>query len=170
VQVGTSSRSPVSRGTDYAFISVSREPAYCPSRRFAGSAANHRPDSAWSLTPKGSVVTGPYLVAEAEGFPRHHPPSVASSLNRGSRCGLRRYERVCTARSPSRGARFPFLTRQGISLELSHMSPYGSDHIFNSRVERELAGVWPLRIPGNETAFDGSWSARSPRCGQVHPR
>jgi hypothetical protein len=29
----------------------------------------------------------------AEGFPRHYPPSIASSLG-GSRLGLRRYERV----------------------------------------------------------------------------
>ena len=27
-----------------------------------------------------SVVTGPYLLAQAEGFPRHYPPSVASFL------------------------------------------------------------------------------------------
>ena len=30
----------------------------------------------------------------AEGFPRHRPPALASSLVRGSRVGIRRYERV----------------------------------------------------------------------------
>ena len=36
------------------------------------------------------------------------------------------------------------LTRQGISLEVLHMSPYGSDH--NFILTSRMAGVWPLRI------------------------
>ena len=34
------------------------------------------------------------------------------------------------------------------------MSPCGSDHIFISRRRHEMAGVWPLRIPG------ATWSER----------
>jgi hypothetical protein len=52
-----------------------------------------------SLSPKGSVVTGPYraLIA-AEGFPRHSP-----SLACVRRIGVRRYERVYTRGRPRAG-------------------------------------------------------------------
>src|SRR6266508_2338804 len=61
-----------------------------------------------SVTPKGSVVTGPCLPHWRDrGLPTASPAGCRLVLDRGSRCGLRRYERVCTARSPSRGARCP---------------------------------------------------------------
>ena len=59
MQVGTSSLSPITRGTDYAFISIHhREPAYCLVHRFATLFGVR--GSVRGLTPKGSVVTGSY--------------------------------------------------------------------------------------------------------------
>src|SRR5437588_7560201 len=58
-----------------------REPACCSGHRFAtlqpygwGVTATR------SLVLSDSVVTGPYLLTQAEGFPRHYPPSLASFL------------------------------------------------------------------------------------------
>jgi len=51
-------------------------------------------DRAKASPKKGSVVTGPYHLSVAEGFPRHYPPAIVSSLDRDRRVGLRRYERV----------------------------------------------------------------------------
>jgi hypothetical protein len=57
-----------------------REPAYCPDVATPLTVRRRR-DGYRSLAPKGSVVTGPYRVDyTAEGFPRHYPPTTASSL------------------------------------------------------------------------------------------
>src|SRR5437588_13046772 len=60
-----------------------REPACCSGHRFAT-----RQPYGWGVTAtrslvlSDSVVTGPYLLTQAEGFPRHYPPSIASFLSR----------------------------------------------------------------------------------------
>ena len=101
MQVGTSSRSAVSSGTDYAFISSLLEsPRIAP----AVDLPPKRQDR--SLSPKGSVVTGPYLpyVREAEGFPRRCPPSIASSLHEADGEGFAVMSGIELAESPPRGA------------------------------------------------------------------
>jgi hypothetical protein len=85
---------------------VPREPTYCPSRRFANLAVTR-------ASPRRAQSLRGHTSEEAEGFPRHYPPAIASSLVRGSRVGLRRYEWV-TRRSHLRGGQL--FTRQGISL------------------------------------------------------
>src|SRR5437764_7411392 len=79
-----------------------REPAYCSGHRFAtlqpygwGMTATR------SLVLSDSVVTGPYLLIAGRGLPTALPAVYCLALNRGSRCGLRRYERVFLTRSLS---------------------------------------------------------------------
>jgi len=69
VQVGTSCDPPVTRGTDYAFISSTSD----ESPRIAPSVDLPPCGRVRSLTLSGSVVTGPYRRVPAEGFPRHYP-------------------------------------------------------------------------------------------------
>jgi hypothetical protein len=162
VQVGTSSRSPVSRGTDYAFISVSRAPAYGTGHGLPFSlgwtGASPRRDQ--SLRGHASRK------GEAEGFPRHYPPSVASSLIEAAgegfavMSGIDVWSRLRTGQvvlpdKEFRSSRPHVAMGEGPYLQLTRRG--------------ELAGVWPLRIPGIETASDGSWSARPSRSGSCPP-
>jgi hypothetical protein len=95
---------------------ASRGPACCSGHGFATCEPYGSPVTATEAPPRrGEVVTGSCLRLEAEDFPRHHPPSVASSLNRGSRCGLRRYERVFTRGRP-RAGQFTYPTRNFATL------------------------------------------------------
>jgi hypothetical protein len=76
VQVGTSSYSLVSKGTDYAFISafLAESPRVAPSIDLP--AHRQRPEP----RPEGLSRYRVMPHVEAEDFPRHHPPSIASSL------------------------------------------------------------------------------------------
>src|SRR6266508_3702717 len=92
---------------------ASREPACCTDRRFAiPGTVRRRYDSDRSLAPKGSVVTGSYL-EEAEDFPRHHPPSIASSLTEAAGEGFAVMSGSAHGVATMKGNSF---TRQGISL------------------------------------------------------
>ena len=78
-------------------------------------------DSNRSLTPKGSVVTGPYRVLHAaEGFPRHYPPADVSSLVETAGVGFAVMSGCSHGITPMQGK---FLTRQGISLSTVTTEP-----------------------------------------------
>jgi hypothetical protein len=119
VQVGTSSRSAVSSGTDYAFISSLLESPRIASAMDLPSNGRDR-----SLTPKGSVVTGPYLpyVREAEGFPRHYPPPIASSLYETDGEGFAVMSGIELTESPPRWATIHPTRNFALGLP---MSPWG---------------------------------------------
>src|SRR5206468_8610803 len=104
--------SPVSRGADYAFISTTgtaESPAYCASHRFAASATGLTP------RPFGLSRYGAIPACAGRGLPTALPAVYRLVPHRGSRCGLRRYERDVAPRNRSRGGQ-ALLTRQGISL------------------------------------------------------
>ena len=76
MQVGTSPYSLVSKGTDYAFISafLAESPRIAPSIDLPAN--RQRPEP----RPEGLSRYGVIPLDEAEDFPRHYPPSMASSL------------------------------------------------------------------------------------------
>jgi hypothetical protein len=90
--------------------STRREPACCHSCRFATPPTVRRGcDRNCSLSPKGSVVTGPYPDMTGQrashGVTRRLSPRPST---RGSRVGLRRYERDgCTESPPHRATIHP---------------------------------------------------------------
>ena len=91
MQVGTSSLSPITRGTDYAFISIHhREPAYCLVRRFATLLGMLSFVTVSEASPRRDQSLQGHAAEAAEDFPRHCPPVTCD------RVGFRRYERVCT--------------------------------------------------------------------------
>jgi hypothetical protein len=89
----------------------------------------------------GSSRYGAMPSCWAEGFPRHHLPVMASSLKRGGRGGLRRYERDIHTESPPCRAiflpdkEFRYL-RTVIVQNGFHISLCGLDHIFIRRLQR----------------------------------
>ena len=140
---------------DGTSTSYCREPAYCPGHRFATPPTVRQRCNRTGASPRRDQSlrghTAIYMRQRAShGITRR---IGVSSLDRDNRCGLRRYERVCTWDRSHAGQ---FLTRQGISLFLLlinqprwdnrtggldvsanlPMSPWGSDHLIISSHSR----------------------------------
>src|SRR5437764_4883233 len=120
-----------------------REPAYCSGHRFAtlqpygwGVTATR------SLVLSDSVVTGPYLLAQAEGFPRHYPPSIASFLIEAAGVGFAVMSGIYP-RDHSRGGQVGYLPDKEFRSSPPHVAMRLGPSLQLTR-RRELAGVWPL--------------------------
>jgi hypothetical protein len=108
-------------------------------------------------SPRGDQSLRGHTSEEAEDFPRHYPPAIASSLIEAAGEGFTvmsgSSHRVTSVQGNS-------LTRQGISLELSTGRPVART-ISSSPYRLEVAGVWPLRIPNAEWFSDTSQRSRA---------
>ena len=124
---------------------LGREPAYCAGRRFAIPLFYTGCVTVTDASPRRvQSLRGHTAVASGRGLPTALPAVCGLALYEAAGEGFAVMSGIDT-RDHSRAGQ-PF-TRQGISLELVPMSPWGSDHIFDSVIGTEPAGVWPLRIP-----------------------
>jgi len=138
VQVGTSSLSPLSRGTDYAFISatalIAESPRIAPiidlphPRHFvvdltATGASPRRDQSLRGHTAQ---------LHAAEGFPRHYPSAVVSSLVETAGVGFAVMSGCSHGITPMQG-KLLYPTRN--FARIVPTSLWGPDHIFISIVE-----------------------------------
>ncbi|MDA4120285.1 MAG: hypothetical protein OK436_06830, partial [Thaumarchaeota archaeon] len=91
-----------------------REPAYCPSHRFATALPHGWAVTATEAVPDmGNSRYGAIPHCEAEGFPRHYPLALVLSLNKTAREGFAVMSGFSHGVAPVQGK---LLTRQGISL------------------------------------------------------
>ena len=108
MQVGTSPYSAVSSGADYAFISaVAESPRIAPAIDLPATA--DRTDA----SPRRDQSLRGHTSEEAEDFPRHYPPAVASSLIEAAGEGFTVMSGSSHGVASVQGKS---LTRQGISL------------------------------------------------------
>jgi len=95
-RAGCAAASPTKSGDVRRSLIAVREPAYCAGRRFALSPQHvlrvwHVP----APRPEGLSRYGVISVVTDRGLPTALPVDYRSVLGPSSRCGLRRYERVC---------------------------------------------------------------------------
>src|SRR5262249_53473088 len=90
-----------------------REPACCGRRRFATSSPYGEGVTVTTASPRRVQSLRGHTSEEAEDFPRHHPPTVASSLIEAAGEGFAVMSGSSHEVTPVQGNS---LTRQGISL------------------------------------------------------
>src|SRR6266536_475764 len=139
--------------SDPRSTSPHQEPASCPSHRFAiPQTVRQRCDRTGAYPQWDQSLRG-HTAESGRGLPTASPAGSRLVLGRGSRVGIRRYERDWTYGITSiRGNCSPDKEFR------SSCSPRrrGARTISSARHRSELVGVWPLRIPGTETAHAGS--------------
>ena len=114
MQVGTSSLSPLSRGTDYAFISAFAEsPRFCPSYRFATPQSYECGVAETEASPDNAVAYRGHAGFPGRGLPTALPAVYRLALDEAAGLGFAVMSGIITWDHSHAGQLF---AGQGISL------------------------------------------------------